>query len=289
MPRKIVAVGHRGTINAPGIPENTLAAHNWAYSNGARGIEFDIQCTADGEFVLFHDSKMKYKSTGHGSISDHTRDDLGKFWLKKDEIVTNYQIPTLLDALSNVNYRFMVDLDFKTGPDDSATIIRKALKATDFHLPGAPLVTIFCRDDKAYDLVKDLKDICHIRPVYRDKKHAREMRDQNIKIMGLRHHKFTPKRARRIRGYDMELFSNIMKYSWWELFRMLMGWSENKRKKPKLEELYEDYQRAVDGDSLFIQTDYISDLKNFLNQKDLYQTAVLGRNFKPIPPRRGQS
>ncbi len=58
LPEKIIAVGHRGTKTH--APENTIAAHEKAYALGARCIEFDVRCTRDGHFVVFHDHDVEH-------------------------------------------------------------------------------------------------------------------------------------------------------------------------------------------------------------------------------------
>lgn len=50
-------LGHRG---ARGLaPENTLAGMKAGMAAGAQGVEFDVQRTADGHLVVFHDDDLK--------------------------------------------------------------------------------------------------------------------------------------------------------------------------------------------------------------------------------------
>ena len=49
-------IAHRGW--AYRYPENTLPAIAGALGAGARYVEFDVQITADGVPVLFHDSTL---------------------------------------------------------------------------------------------------------------------------------------------------------------------------------------------------------------------------------------
>ncbi|HSN78653.1 MAG TPA: glycerophosphodiester phosphodiesterase family protein [Anaerolineae bacterium] len=50
-------LGHRG---ARGLaPENTLASMKAGMNAGADGVEFDVQRTADGHLVVFHDDDLK--------------------------------------------------------------------------------------------------------------------------------------------------------------------------------------------------------------------------------------
>ncbi len=54
-------VAHRGY--ATRFPENTLLSIEEALKTGARFVEFDVQCTADGVPVIFHDASLE-RTTG---------------------------------------------------------------------------------------------------------------------------------------------------------------------------------------------------------------------------------
>ena len=59
--------GHRG---ASGVyPENTRAAFDAAASAGAGWIETDIQCLADGELVIFHDTHLGRTASGSAKVT----------------------------------------------------------------------------------------------------------------------------------------------------------------------------------------------------------------------------
>ncbi len=49
-----IVIAHRGA--SAYAPENTLAAFTRAYEQGADMVELDVQCSADGVPVVFHDS-----------------------------------------------------------------------------------------------------------------------------------------------------------------------------------------------------------------------------------------
>ena len=57
---------HRGASGA--YPENTRAAFDTAASVGAGWIETDIQCLADGELVIFHDTHLGRTAPGSAKI-----------------------------------------------------------------------------------------------------------------------------------------------------------------------------------------------------------------------------
>jgi len=54
-------VAHRGSSYV--APENTLAALKLAFRQGAKGVEFDIQRSKDGEVFLLHDSTLRRTAT----------------------------------------------------------------------------------------------------------------------------------------------------------------------------------------------------------------------------------
>lgn len=49
--------GHRGSSHA--FMENSMAAFRQAISDGADGVEIDVQQTKDGKLIVFHDEKLK--------------------------------------------------------------------------------------------------------------------------------------------------------------------------------------------------------------------------------------
>ncbi|MDE6852494.1 MAG: glycerophosphodiester phosphodiesterase [Lachnospiraceae bacterium] len=53
-----VYIAHRGLFDKAEAPENSLAAFRRAV-NGGYGIELDVQLTADGKLVVFHDESLK--------------------------------------------------------------------------------------------------------------------------------------------------------------------------------------------------------------------------------------
>lgn len=102
-------VAHRGLWTPDGAPENSLAAFQAACAGGY-GIELDVQLTADGEAVVFHDERLE-RMTGHeGRLRDHTAAELGAMALNG----TDETIPTLADTLTMIGHRAMVFIELKT-------------------------------------------------------------------------------------------------------------------------------------------------------------------------------
>ena len=67
---KVSIVGHRGAPDC--APENTMASFNEALRQGADIIELDVQLSADGHVMVFHDGRLDRTSNGHGSLAEGT-------------------------------------------------------------------------------------------------------------------------------------------------------------------------------------------------------------------------
>jgi glycerophosphoryl diester phosphodiesterase len=102
-------VAHRGLWSPAGAPENSLAAFQAACAHGY-GVELDVQLSADGEAMVFHDGRLTRMTGAEGRIGDHTAADLGKLKLAG----TDETIPTLAETLTLVGHRAMVHVELKT-------------------------------------------------------------------------------------------------------------------------------------------------------------------------------
>jgi glycerophosphoryl diester phosphodiesterase len=67
---------HRGASGA--YPENTRAAFEAAANMGAGWIETDIQCLADGELVIFHDTHLGRTAPGSAEITSLSWPDMAE-------------------------------------------------------------------------------------------------------------------------------------------------------------------------------------------------------------------
>jgi len=102
------AIAHRGLWSPDGPPENSLGAFQAACAAGY-AIELDVQLTADGEAVVFHDGALMRMTGREGRVADYTAADLGEIRLAGGEET----IPTLADALTLVGHRAMVHIEIK--------------------------------------------------------------------------------------------------------------------------------------------------------------------------------
>ena len=102
-------VAHRGLWSRGGPPENSLAAFQAACAAGY-GVELDVQLSADGEAMVFHDDDLTRMTGAPGRIADRTAAELGELRLAG----TDERIPSLLETLALVGRRAMVHVELKT-------------------------------------------------------------------------------------------------------------------------------------------------------------------------------
>jgi glycerophosphoryl diester phosphodiesterase len=102
-------VAHRGLWSPEGPPENSLGAFQAACAAGY-GIELDVQLSADGEAVVFHDTRLGRMTGAEGKVRDRSAAELAELRLAG----TDEKIPTLLETLAVVGHRAMVHVELKT-------------------------------------------------------------------------------------------------------------------------------------------------------------------------------
>lgn len=111
-PRPLVAA-HRGASRM--APENTLVALQRALERGARAIELDVQMTADGHLVVFHDAVLDRTTNGHGWLRQHTLDELRRLdagsWY--GEAFRGERVPRFAEALDLLKHRAFVNIELK--------------------------------------------------------------------------------------------------------------------------------------------------------------------------------
>jgi len=97
-------IAHRGFSGK--YLENTMTAFEEAYQAGATGIELDVQMTADGEVVIFHDASLKRLANTEGQIEEFTAKELSEITLFKG--LNAHKIPTLDEYLTWFQYHDLV-------------------------------------------------------------------------------------------------------------------------------------------------------------------------------------
>jgi len=94
-------VAHRGQMET--CPENTLVAFESALLSGATYIEFDVQCTADGQLVVIHDTEL-FRTTGvQGNVFEMSYEEIKNIRAHEPERFSlaffNQHIPLLSEVV----------------------------------------------------------------------------------------------------------------------------------------------------------------------------------------------
>ena len=116
-------------------PENSIEAVRLAKKNGAKCIEFDVQLTADGQAVIFHDDEVDRVTNGTGEISKMTLKqvralDLAAKHVLKDQF-TPCRIPTLeefVEECLKLDLKMIIDLKPLMSVENTCEIITDLYK-----------------------------------------------------------------------------------------------------------------------------------------------------------------
>lgn len=118
-PQQVEIIAHRGA--SYDAPENTLAAFELAWEQGADGVEGDFYLTADGHVVCIHDRTTKRTTDGKAdldvrsaTLAELRQLDVGRW---KDERFAGRRIPTLAEVLAVVPPGKKIYVEIKAGPE----------------------------------------------------------------------------------------------------------------------------------------------------------------------------
>ena len=110
---------HRGFAGK--YPENTVRAVRSAVADGADAVEIDVQPTADGDVVVFHDRRLD-----GADDTDGLTDGSGVVWERPTAEVTaarvlgtDQQVPLLSDVLTAVPETVTVNVELKNPGSDA--------------------------------------------------------------------------------------------------------------------------------------------------------------------------
>jgi len=106
---------HRG-LHGGEIPENSLAAFAAAVDAGY-GIELDVQLSADGEVMVFHDAALERMTGEDGKLGEKTFAELRTLRLNG----TEHGIPTLREVLAAVDGKVPLLVELK-GENTSTSV-----------------------------------------------------------------------------------------------------------------------------------------------------------------------
>ncbi|MBK8985893.1 MAG: glycerophosphodiester phosphodiesterase [Chloroflexi bacterium] len=132
-----LVIGHRGA--SADAPENTMAAFALALTQGADGIEFDVQLSADGVPVVMHDADVTRMTTGDGRVAN-----LSLAALQSLEMAQGQRIPTLDDVLGAFGRQLLYNIEVKDfGWRERGTETAVADRIRAHHLKDNVLVSSF--------------------------------------------------------------------------------------------------------------------------------------------------
>ena len=134
--QRVLVASHRADWR--GWPENSMPAIESAINMGVDIVELDLQCTADSQLIVMHDSKINRTTTGKGLVAEMTgttRQIIMKGRKPADEVRALYG-----QYLDEVIYMPIVDMN------DSASV-----ETFSAHLASNPCAFELCwRTDDGY-------------------------------------------------------------------------------------------------------------------------------------------
>jgi len=118
-------IAHRGLHDrAMGIPENTIAAAEAAIAGGY-AIECDVQASADGEAMVFHDEALGRLTGESDPVRARSTADLARLRVACSE----ERIPTLPEFLSRIAGRTPLIVEVKTRFDGDLALARRVAES----------------------------------------------------------------------------------------------------------------------------------------------------------------
>lgn len=121
-------VGHRGAAGL--APENTLASFRKAYALGVRLVETDVQLTADGVPILFHDDRLDRLTSARGPVRERAWSELRDLPVMPGSFHGEYaeaRIPTLEQLLREMPGDTVFVVELKPEPVRGEELVRRTL------------------------------------------------------------------------------------------------------------------------------------------------------------------
>jgi len=107
-----VVIAHKGGLGP--YPENTVPAFFYGLSQGAMGLEMDVQLCKSGEIIVFHDYEVEDLTNGTGSIKDLTLTQLQSLTFDyRSDFLAQALIPTLAAVLDTLPPDILIDIELK--------------------------------------------------------------------------------------------------------------------------------------------------------------------------------
>jgi glycerophosphoryl diester phosphodiesterase len=131
-------IAHRGLHDlAKGVAENSLSAARAAACAGY-AIECDVQASADGEVVVFHDETLERLTDATGRLDALTRFEIARLTLRG----TREGAPTLRDLLTTIGGNVPLFIEIKSRFDGDLALARNVADIV-AHYRGAAAIESF--------------------------------------------------------------------------------------------------------------------------------------------------
>ena len=98
---EITLTAHRGLSAIE--PENTLPAFKAACEAKYNYVEFDIEPTSDGKWIVLHDDDLRRTTNGHGKITERTLAEVSALKIDNGANIENYtdlRVPTFEETMA---------------------------------------------------------------------------------------------------------------------------------------------------------------------------------------------
>ena len=136
-------IGHRGVRATKerldtAAPENTLAAFEQAFREGAEGVELDVRVCATGELVVLHDPTLAHVTAGADA---RAAIDLDPRELARVPLAQGASIPLLTEVLAFARaHRLPVNVELKRDVPSRAAVVKAAARLLGSWDPTHPIL-----------------------------------------------------------------------------------------------------------------------------------------------------
>jgi glycerophosphoryl diester phosphodiesterase len=142
-------IAHRGLHNRDtGLVENTLGAARAAINHGF-SIECDVQLTADGEVIVFHDDEVNRLTTSQGKVASKNLSEIKALRLRN----TDDEIPTLNELLDSIASQVPLICEIKSNYDGNMMVVERCCDILNQY-PGPVAIKSF--DPEMVSIVRNL-------------------------------------------------------------------------------------------------------------------------------------
>ena len=163
----MMLIAHRGASHD--APENTVAAAQLGWAQGADAVEIDIQSSKDGRIVVFHDDSTRRTAGRRQRIGAQTLAELRALdagsW--KHPKYAGEKIPTLDEVVATIPVGKRLFVEFKCGPEvlpEFAGVLKRAGRSPQQIVPiGFSLTTM-----AAVKIHLPLLEVCWVAGFKRD-------------------------------------------------------------------------------------------------------------------------